>query len=177
MELPGFPEKFPATKSKNPLKVTTPSDRELVLTRSFDAPRRLVWEAMTRPELIRRWLYLPDGWKMTDCQEDPRVGGLYRWVWAGPDGSTAMVLHGVYREVVPLERLVRTENFEFGCAPQMGESIATLSFTEQGGRTTLTTNVVYPSKEVRDEMLRSAPEGLEAGYCKLEEMLAAGAVK
>ena len=155
------------------LKITTPSDREIVITRVLNGPRRLVYEAMTKPELIRRWLFSPPGWAMTVCEEDVRVGGAYRWEWAGPDGQTAMAMGGVYREVVPHERLVRTEKFEFGGQPQEGEQLGTLVFTEKDGKTTVTITVVYPSKEARDGALASGMEkGMEAGYQKLDQYLA-----
>jgi uncharacterized protein YndB with AHSA1/START domain len=85
------------------LKVTTPTDREIVITRVFDAPRTLVWEAMSKPELLKRWLFGPPGWSMVVCEDDPRVGGAFRCAWRGPDG-TEMAMRGVYREVVPPER-------------------------------------------------------------------------
>ncbi len=154
------------------LKITTKGDRELVITRSFDAPTRLVYEAMTTPAFIRRWLFSPPGWSMTACEEDVRVGGAYKWAWAGPDGNTAMVLHGVYREVVPQQRLVRTETFDMGCPMQAGEQVATMAFTEQAGKTLVTITVVYPSKEARDGILASGMEqGMSAGYDQLEAML------
>ncbi len=170
---------------KNTLKVTTPSDCEIVMTRAFDAPCRLVWEAMTKPELIRRWLYFPDDWKMTMCKEDPRVGGGFRWEWAGPDGKTAMVMHGVYREVVPpgnhgtMGRMVRTETMEFGSIG--GEALATIELNERtigGGRTTnLTLTMLFASREARDGAIASGMEhGVAVGYDKLEEMLASAAV-
>jgi uncharacterized protein YndB with AHSA1/START domain len=162
---------------KHTLMITTPSDREIVIKRSFDAPRRLVYKAMTQPDLIRRWLFLPPGWSMTACEEDVRVGGGYRWEWAGPDGQTAMKMHGIYREVVPGERLTRTETFEFGCVPQAGEQLATMAFTEQDGRTTVTITVVYPSKEARDGAIASGMEkGMSAGYDQLEGLLASGQI-
>lgn len=155
------------------LKVTTPSDREIVMTRSFDAPRALVWEAMTKPEFIRRWLFQPPGWQMTKCEEDLRVGGSFRWEWAGPDGNTAMVMHGQYREVVPQRRVVRTETFDMGCDNRLGEQIAALDFSEDGGRATVTITVRFPSKEARDGMIASGMEkGVSAGYDNLERMLA-----
>lgn len=154
------------------LKVTPRGDREILITRSFDAPVRLVYEAMTTPALIRRWLFAPPGWKMTACEEDLRVGGNYKWAWAGPDGNTAMVLHGTYREVVPPQRLVRTETFDMGCPMQAGEQVATMTFTEQSGQTLVTISVIYPSKEARDGMLASGMEqGMSAGYDNLEAML------
>ena len=97
------------------LSVTTPSDREILMTRTFDAPRPLVWEAMSKPEFLRRWLFGPPGWSMTVCEDDPRVGGTFHWAWSGPDGS-ALSMRGVYREVVPPERVVRTEAFEMAAA-------------------------------------------------------------
>src|SRR4029077_5042241 len=127
---------------KNTLKVTTAGDREIVITRHFDAPRTLVWETMSKPELLRRWLFGPPGWEMTTCEDEQRVGGTFRWEWKGPDGA-AMTMKGVYREIVPPERCVRTETFEVGCLPQMGEQIATLVLTDRGEKTTLTLTVVY----------------------------------
>lgn len=157
---------------KNTLKVTTPSDREIVMTRVFDAPRRLVFEAMTKPEFLKRWLFGPPGWTMTACEEDLRMGGAFHWAWSGPDGA-AMSLRGVYREVKPPERIVRTESFDFGCAPQAGEQVGTLVLTEQGGTTTLTITVLYPSKQARDGAIASGMEhGVAAGYDRLDEILA-----
>lgn len=154
------------------LKVTTLGDREIVITRGLDAPRRLVWEALTRPELIRRWLFLPPGWSMTGCEEDVRVGGSFRWTWAGPDGETAMTMHGVYHEVVPPERIVRTESFDMGCSSQSGEQVATLVLTEAAGRTTVTITVRFPSREARDGLLASGMEqGMSAGYDQMEQLL------
>jgi uncharacterized protein YndB with AHSA1/START domain len=156
---------------KNTLKVTTPTDREIVLTRSFDAPRRFVWNAMSKPELLKRWLFGPPGWTMTVCDDDARVGGTFHWAWSGPGGE-AMSMRGVYREVVPPERIVRTESFEFGCDAQMGEQLATLVLTEAGGKTTLTLTVLYPSKEARDGAIASGMEkGVGAGYDRLDELL------
>jgi uncharacterized protein YndB with AHSA1/START domain len=158
---------------KNTLKVATPTDREIVMTRTFDAPRRLVWEGITRPELLKRWLFGPPGWEMTVCEEELKVGGAFRWAWRGPNGET-MAMHGVYREVVPPERMVRTETFDFGCPSQAGEQLGTLVLVEQGGRTLLTLTVVYPSKEARDGAIASGMEhGVAAGYDRLDEILAA----
>ena len=163
---------------RNTLKVTTPTDREIVMTRTFDAPRSEVWEAMTRPELIKRWLFGPPGWEMTVCEEDLRVGGAFRWAWRGPGGEQ-MSMHGVYREVALPRgrdggRIVRTECFDFGCDAQAGEQVGTLVLTEQGGKTLLTLAVLYPSKEARDGAVASGMEhGVAAGYDRLEEMLGA----
>jgi uncharacterized protein YndB with AHSA1/START domain len=158
---------------KHTLKVSTPTDREIVLTRAFDAPRPLVWNALTRPELLKRWLFGPEGWTMTVCDDDVRVGGAFHYAWSGPGGE-AMSLRGVYREVVPRERLVRTESFEFGCDSQAGEQLATLVLTEEAAKTYLTLTVLYPSKEARDGTLASGMEhGVGAGYDRLDAILAA----
>jgi uncharacterized protein YndB with AHSA1/START domain len=154
------------------LKVTTPTDREILITREFDAPRTLVWEAMTSPDTLKRWLLGPPGWAMTVCENDLKVGGTFRHAWRKEDG-TEMAMHGVYREVVRPERMVRTETFEFGCDAQAGQQVATLVLTEQGGKTVLTLTVVYPSREARDPAIASGMErGLAAGYNRLDELLA-----
>lgn len=164
---------------KNTLKVTTPTDRQIVITRALDASRHLVWQAMTTPALIRRWLFLPPGWEMTTCEDDARVGGTFHWAWNDPEGKPAMSLRGTYREVVPPGdggrggRIVRTESFEFGCVPQAGEQLATMVLTEQAGKTLVTITVLYPSKEARDGAIASGMErGMAAGYDKMEELLA-----
>lgn len=152
------------------LQVTTPTDREIVMTRTFDAPRELVFDALTRPELLKRWFHGPDGWSLEICDIDLRVGGSYRCVWRGPDG-VEMGLSGVHREIVPPERLVRTEVFDEDWTG--GETLATAVLTERDGRTTLTTTVLYASKEARDGALASGMEqGVTASYDRLEELLA-----
>jgi uncharacterized protein YndB with AHSA1/START domain len=159
-------------KKVGALTVTLPSDREVVLTRVLDAPRKLVYEAMNDSELIKRWLLGPPGWTMTECEIDARVGGKFRHVWSGP-GGMAMAMTGVYREIIPAERVVRTECFEFGCEPQMGEQLATMTLAEQGGKTTVTITVLYPSKEARDATIASGmAEGVSATYDRLAELLA-----
>jgi len=169
--------------SPNKLVIAAAGDLEIVFTRTFDAPRALVWEAMTQPELIRRWLFRPPGWTMTACEEDVRVGGAYHWAWNNESGP-AMSMRGVYREVVPPARdgsggrLVRTEKFEFGCAPQAGEQLATMLLTEERGRTLLTARVIYPSKEARDGAIASGMErGMSIGYDQLDAMLAASTAR
>lgn len=157
---------------KHTLKVSTPTDREIVLTRVFDAPRQHVWAAMTKPELLKRWLFGPDGWTMTICDDDVRVGGAFHWAWSGPGGE-AMSIRGVYREVVPPERIVRTESFEFGCETQAGEQLATLVLTECDDQTHLEMTILYPSQEARDGTLASGMEvGVGAGYDRLDLILA-----
>lgn len=152
------------------LKVTTPSDREIAMTRVLDAPRHLVFEAYTRPELLKQWLGVHNGWTLAVCEIDLRVGGRYRYVWRGPDGAE-MGMGGVYREVVPPERIVTTEKFDQAWYP--GEAVGTVVLVEQGGRTTLTLTVRYDSREARDAVLKSPMEqGVAAGFDKLAEVLA-----
>jgi uncharacterized protein YndB with AHSA1/START domain len=155
------------------LRVTTPTDREIVMTRDFAAPRDLVFDAFTKPELLRRWLLGPPGWSMVVCEVDLRVGGRYRWVWRreGGGAETDMGMGGVYREVVRPERIVSTEKFDHAWYP--GAAIGTLVLSERGGRTTVTQTVLYESKEARDGVLASGMEkGVEASYDRLEELLA-----
>jgi uncharacterized protein YndB with AHSA1/START domain len=159
-------------KHTETLKLTTPTDREVVLTRVFDAPRDLVFEAIARPELLKRWMLGPPGWLMVVCENELRVGGTFRHVWRHADGQE-MGMHGVYREVVPRERVARTEIFDFGCDSQSGEQVVTLVLTEQGGKTTATITILYPSKEARDATLASGMErGVAASYDRLAELLA-----
>src|SRR6267378_1781568 len=157
--------------SRVKLQITTPSDRELAMTRVFDAPRRLVFDALTKPELVKQWLLGPPGWTMPVCEIDLRVGGQYRYVWRRESSGKEMGMGGVYREIVPQERLVCTELFDEAWYP--GEALVTTTLVEQGGRTTLTSTMLYVSQETRDAVLKSGMErGVVASYDRLEELLA-----
>jgi uncharacterized protein YndB with AHSA1/START domain len=152
------------------LQLTTPTEREIVMTRVFDAPRRLVFDALTKPELVRRWLLGPPGWSMPVCEIDLRVGGSYRYVWRNDQG-TEMGMGGVFVEIVPPERLVATEAFDQSWYP--GEALDTTVLVEQGGRTTLTLTVLYESREARDAVIASDMErGVVASYDRLAALLA-----
>jgi uncharacterized protein YndB with AHSA1/START domain len=144
-----------ATAHSNDLIATTPSDYELVWTRSFNAPRRMVFDAWTRPELMDRWL-VPDGWTVLSCDSDPRPGGSYRQVTRRDSDGFEMVMHGVYREVERPARLVFTcalEGWsEVGWRPE-DVAVVTMELTEQDGRTTWTATYLYPSKAARDAVL------------------------
>ncbi len=154
-------------KNTGTLKVTTPTEREIVMTRVFDAPRSLVLDAFTKPELLRCWLG-PRGWSLVACEIDLRVGGAYRFVGRGPDG-TDMGWGGVYREIMLPERIVHTESFD----DYPGESLVTAVWVEHGGKTTLTITLLYPSREVRDAVISSGMEhGAAESYDRLAEMLA-----
>jgi uncharacterized protein YndB with AHSA1/START domain len=152
------------------LQITTPSDREIAMTRTFDAPRRLVFDAFTRPELIKRWLGVRAGWTMPVCEVDLTVGGKYRYVWRGPKGND-MGMGGVFREIVAPERIVATERFDESW--YAGEAEDTTVFVEKDGRTTVTMTVRYESKEARDGVLASPmATGVAESYDKLAEYLA-----
>ena len=156
-------------KDSGALKVTTHGDREITMTRVLNAPRKLVFDAFTKPELVRRWLLGPEGWSMPVCEIDLRVGGSYRYVWRHANGQE-MGMGGVFREIVPPERIVSTEKFDQAWYP--GEAVGTVTFVEQGGKTTVTQTVQYQSAEARDAVLKSPMEsGVEAGYQRLEDLL------
>jgi uncharacterized protein YndB with AHSA1/START domain len=151
------------------LKLTTPSDREVVMTRVFSAPRELIFNAMHQPELLRRWLLGPPGWAMPVCDVDFRVGGAYRYVWRNDDGIE-MGMGGVYREIVAPEKIVCTQLFDQDWTG--GEAVGTLTLTERDGKTTLVNRVLYSSREARDGVLKTPMEhGVAAGYDRLEELL------
>lgn len=154
----------------NKLTITTPTDREIVIVRDFDAPRDLVFDALAKPELLKRWFNGPPGWQLTQCEVDFRVGGKFRFAWSGPEG-VEMAISGVHKEIVRPERVVRTEKFDQDWTG--GETLCTATFVERAGRTTLTTTVVYASREARDGALATGmAEGMEFTYGTLERFLA-----
>jgi uncharacterized protein YndB with AHSA1/START domain len=146
------------------LQVVTPTEREIAMTRSFDAPRDLVFEAWTSPEQVPRWMLGPEGWMMPVCEIDLRVGGAWHFVWRRSDG-TEMEMSGVYREVMPPERLVSTESW----GGDWPETINTLVLSEQDGRTTITLTILYPSQDARDAALET---GMQQGVSVSFERLA-----
>jgi uncharacterized protein YndB with AHSA1/START domain len=153
------------------LKVVAKSEREIVMTREFDAPRRMVFDAYTKPELLKRWLGVFGGWELAVCEVDLRVDGKYRWVWRQGSAGPEMGVSGTYREIVEPERLVCTELFDEAWYP--GESLLTTVLSEQGGKTTLATTILYVSREARDGVLKSPMEGgVAQSYNKLAEILA-----
>jgi uncharacterized protein YndB with AHSA1/START domain len=150
------------------LRITTPTDREVVLTRVFDAPPHRVFDALTKPDLLKRW-YGPSGWSLEVCDIDLKVGGRWRFVVRRPDGK-AIGQKGVYREIVPAERIVNTESWEDW---DPGECLVSTVLVEQGGLTVFTSTVLFPTREVRDTVLKSGLEGGSAEtYNRLAELLA-----
>ena len=149
-------------------EVTTPTDTEITMTRLFDAPRHLVFEAMTKPEHVRRWWgILDDGYSVPVCEIDLRPGGKWRFVGQGPKGQ-APDFYGEYREIAPPERLVYTEIF----APFPDVvSVVTSVLTEEQGKTRLTVRCTYPSKDVRDMVVNTGMErGAAISYDRLEDV-------
>jgi uncharacterized protein YndB with AHSA1/START domain len=152
------------------LTVSTPSDNELRLTRSFDAARSLVYDCWTKPELVRRWMTGPDGWSFVVCEIDLRVGGRYRYVWRNLDGRD-MGMGGVYRDIVATRRLVSAELFDEDWTG--GETLCTVDFSEQAAVTTVTTTVLYSSRQARDGAMQSGMEdGMAAGFDRLDAYFA-----
>jgi uncharacterized protein YndB with AHSA1/START domain len=152
------------------LQVSLPSDTEILMTRVFDAPRRLVFAALTRAELLRQWFGGPPGWHLDVCEIDARVGGTYRYVWASDKGEV-MGMGGTITEFDPPGRMVSTEQFDQ--AWYEGTGIAAIVLDEQDGKTTLKLTVRYDSKAVRDHVLSfPATSGVEMGYDRLAAWLA-----
>jgi len=158
-------------RNSGTLKVTTPTDREVVMTRVFDAPRQLVFEAWTKPELLKRWLYGPDDWALAVCKIDLKVGGTVRFEWRHSNSGEHMGMSGVYREIVPPERLVYTEVWDEDWTG--GQVVVTMTFVEAAGKTTMTQKVLYSSQAARDAALKTGMEhGAATSYDRLAEMLA-----
>ena len=150
------------------LQVATPTSREIVMTRVFDAPRQMVFDAFSKPELLKRW-FGPRGWTLSTCEVDLRVGGGFRFVLRGPDGRE-MGMRGLYKELAPPERSVHMETFDDFPG---SESQVTAVFTERDGKTTFTATVLYPSQQVRDAVIASGMEhGAAESYDRLAELLA-----
>lgn len=164
-----------------PVEVKTPSDREVVVTRSFDAPAALVWDAHTKPELLKRWLLGPEGWSMPYCTVDLRVGGKYRYVWRNDDSGAEFGSYGEHLEIETYAKIVTTERMDgldgqpldYENPPRVGDPATnTLTLVEAGGRTTLTIAMVFPSKEIRDMAVQSGmTDGMAAGYDRLDAVL------
>lgn len=157
----------PATANSSSFTTTTPSDREITLTRLFDAPPDVVFEAMTRPEHVSRWWgVLDDAHTVSKCEIDLRPGGRWRFVSSTPQGEVCF--YGEYREIAAPHRLVYTEIF--APFPDV-ESVVTQTLTREGARTRLTVTAAYPSVEVRDMVLGTGMErGAALSYDRLDEV-------
>jgi uncharacterized protein YndB with AHSA1/START domain len=158
-------------RNSETLKIAPSGEREVMMTRVFDAPRHLVFDALTTPELIKRWLLGPEGWTMVVCTVDLRVGGAYRYVLRRDKDGIEMGWGGVYREITRPDRLVHTERFDE--AWYGSEALITTTLVEKQGHTTMTATILHESKEALDRMLASGMEkGVAMSYDRLEGVLA-----
>jgi len=156
-------------KNSETLRVEPNGEREVVMTRIFDAPRELIFEAWTTPDLLKRWLYGPKD-SLAICEIDLKVGGALRFVWRQPNGRD-MGMGGVFREITAPERLVFTENWDEDWTG--GEAIVTITFIERVGKTTMTQTVLYSSGSARDAVLKTRmAEGVTLAYERLAQLLA-----
>lgn len=157
--------------STDTVTITLPTETEVVVSRQFDAPKAMVFDALTKPDLIKRW-YGPDGWSLDVCDIDLKVGGKWRFVLRRPDGKV-IGQQGVYQEIVRPDRIVNTESWEDW---DPGETLVTVLFAEQNGRTTMTSSMRFPSREVRDIVVKNGlDKNLHQTYDKLAEVLRATA--
>jgi uncharacterized protein YndB with AHSA1/START domain len=164
---------MPATIEK--AQVNLPSDREVKVTRSFRASKKLVYRAYTEPELVRRWLLGPPGWSMPVCEMDVRVGGGFRWRWRSDEDNKEFGFTGTFREVQPASRLVHTEAYDPGTNADNhpgNEAIVSVTFDEDAGVTTVTTLIDFGSKEARDAAVATGMTGgMEQSYQLLDQLL------
>ena len=151
-------------------KLIKPSEREITLARTFDAPRQLVFDAFTKPEMVKQWLWGPSEWPMVHCEIDLRVGGKLRYVWRHHTKGE-MGMSGVFRDIKAPELLVNTELFDEDWTG--GETLVTTTFEEHDGRTVVSATVRYSSQAARDGALKTAMiEGWSQGHDRLDELLA-----
>jgi uncharacterized protein YndB with AHSA1/START domain len=162
--------------NSNKSTVTLPNDRDVVVVRNFNAPRALVYDAWTKPDLVSQWLLGPPGWSMPVCEMDVRVGGKFRWRWRSEDGKE-FGFSGLFKEVVRPSRLVHTEIYDPGdVGGEMGEALVTAVLTEKAGITTHTMTIRYASPQVRDAALKTGmTDGMEMSFAKLDALLAEAA--
>jgi uncharacterized protein YndB with AHSA1/START domain len=164
--------RIPPTPTKH-LQISTPTDTTIVLTRTFNAPLRLVWEAMFTPDKMRRWMLPPPGWTLTSCDCDPRQGGALALAWKSDDADPVMTLKGTFTEVVMHERIVHTETMALGSGQTIGSLVEQHEFMEQGDLTTMRITQTYESKEARDGAIASGmDQGMEACYAQLDALIA-----
>jgi uncharacterized protein YndB with AHSA1/START domain len=159
-----------------PAEVSMPSDREVQVQRSFDAPAPLVWRAYSEPDLMRRWLTAMPGWSMPVCEMDVRVGGKFRWRWRSDEEGHEMGFSGEFQEVAPYSRIVHTQDYDAGDLNiSMGKepTVVTVTFSEANGITSVTTTIRYASKADRDEAFATGmTDGMEMNYQLLDKVLA-----
>jgi uncharacterized protein YndB with AHSA1/START domain len=162
-----------------PLEVTLPSDREVRVVRSFNAPRQLVWDAHTKPDLVQKWMLGPPGWAMPVCEMDVRVGGAYRWRWRSEEDGKEFGFFGTFTEVNEPNTIVHEESYDpgdIGGAMTSEPAIIASEYVEANGVTTLTVTMLFASKETRDAAVSTGmTDGMEIGYARLDDMFKAKA--
>ncbi|HVR47227.1 MAG TPA: SRPBCC family protein [Candidatus Binatia bacterium] len=150
------------------LEVTTPSEREIRVARTFDAPAELVFECHTKPEYLKKWLLGPPGWSMPTCDVDLTVGGRYRYVWRNDAGAGEFGVQGEFREIDRPQRIVHTESMD-GIP---GEALCTTTFEESGSNTRFTLTMLFESQEARDVALESGmTEGMSMSYDRMQDLI------
>jgi len=156
-------------------QVTLPSEREVQVTRSFRAPRALVYRAYTEPELVRQWMLGPPGWSMPVCEMDVRVGGRYRWRWRSDENGREFGFSGTFRELQPPAKIVHTEAYDpgtMGDGHPSDDAIVTVTFRDEEDRTTVTTLIDFGSKDARDAAVATGmTDGMELSYQLLDRLL------
>ena len=159
-----------------PLEVSLPTDREVRVVRSFSAPRKLVWDAHTKPELVQRWMLGPPGWTMPVCEIDLRVGGAYRWRWRSDDDGKEFGFFGKFVEIDAPAKLVHEEHFDpgdVGGSMTTDPAIITSTFEDEGKGTRLVVNMRFVSKDARDGAVATGmTDGMEMSYAGLDGLLA-----
>lgn len=163
-----------------PIEVTLPTDREVRVVRTFNAPRELVWDAHTKPELLQRWCLGPPGWTMPVCEMDVRVGGAYRWRWKSDADGSEFGFFGKFTEVNKPTRLAHEESYDpgdiGGAMPSDEAALVTNEFSEKNGVTTLVVTMRFASKEARDGAVSTGmTDGMEMGYARLDDIFQAKA--
>jgi uncharacterized protein YndB with AHSA1/START domain len=158
-----------------PAKVTLPSEVEVKVTRTFDAPARLVWRAYTEPDLLKRWMLGPPGWVMPICEVDFKLGGGYRWRWRNVESGREFGFHGVYLRIKPNAEMVHTQEFDPGTVGgnMANTAVGSISFEEANGQTAMVTVIKFQSVEDRDAALSTGmTDGMEVSYWLLDAMIA-----
>jgi uncharacterized protein YndB with AHSA1/START domain len=160
-------------------EVTLPSDREVRVTRQFNAPRQLVYDAHTKPDLVQKWMLGPPGWDMPVCEMDVRVGGKYRWVWKSQEDGKSFGFHGTFTEVDAPSTLAHEEYYDPGDMPAdmpMEACLVALDLSERNGVTKLICTMTFASKASRDGAVATGmTDGMEMGYARLDDMFKAKA--
>jgi uncharacterized protein YndB with AHSA1/START domain len=151
------------------MTIAARGDREIFITRMFDASSQLVYDAMTKPDLMKRWLFGPDGWELAVCEVDLRPGGMFRYVWRHAARDTDMGMGGIFLELDAPAKIVHKELFDEDWTG--GETVVTTWLTEFGNKTRLEMTIRYASSEARDGALKSGmADGMEAGYVRLDKI-------